>query len=234
MDALTTPTESQLSRELPDVLAEAIGFPEGTEYSLVSLTLPDGMMYDTWVEVGQSLRSSLRGLTGATNMVYWWIGEWLKHGEHAYGVKFAQAAEALGWAEQSLMNIQWVTSHVDISRRREALSFSHHVEVASLPPPQQAEVLDLAEEEELSVREVREKATELKDTNDGRDPVRARVERAVQAARLALEEMNHQARAVMIVDLLIVPLASGLRRKDSRKLFLENCRNMIEAELGDI
>lgn len=53
------------------------------------------------------------------------------------------------------MNCAAVSRSFETSRRREVLSYSHHVEVASLPPDEADELLDKAEREGLSTREVR-------------------------------------------------------------------------------
>jgi hypothetical protein len=56
---------------------------------------------------------------------------------------------------QTLMNMVYVASSVDPSRRREALSWSHHAEVAALPPEEQERWLARVEENRLSVHDLR-------------------------------------------------------------------------------
>ncbi len=51
---------------------------------------------------------------------------------------------------------------VDLSRRRDKLGFSHHSEVASLKPAAQEALLNLAEENKLSVRELRDEVRQFK------------------------------------------------------------------------
>jgi hypothetical protein len=53
------------------------------------------------------------------------------------------------------MNMVYVASRIDPSRRREALSWSSHAEVASLAPAEQDRWLDRAESERMSVRRLR-------------------------------------------------------------------------------
>ena len=43
-------------------------------------------------------------------------------------------AEETGYETKALRNIKYVADNVELSRRKDNLSFSHHVEVASLPP----------------------------------------------------------------------------------------------------
>jgi hypothetical protein len=86
----------------------------------------------------------------------WWIGDWLRYGNFRFGERYARAARITGYDPQTLMNMAYVASHVDCSRRRENLSWSHHVEVASLGPAEQDRWLARAENERMSVRCLRE------------------------------------------------------------------------------
>ena len=56
---------------------------------------------------------------------------------------------------QALGNDAWVASRIGFSRRREDLSWSHHSEFAALDPEDQDFWLDVAEEQNLSQRELR-------------------------------------------------------------------------------
>ena len=76
----------------------------------------------------------------------WWIGDWIRHGEAAYGEKYTQYIELTGKALSTLQSYVYVAEHVPPAQRRAALRFSHHAEVASLPPGHQAELLTWAEE----------------------------------------------------------------------------------------
>jgi hypothetical protein len=85
----------------------------------------------------------------------WWIGDWSRYGSARFGEKYAVAARLTGYDVQSLMNMAYVASRFEISRRREKLSFSHHAELAALVPEKQERWLDEAEAEGLSVRALR-------------------------------------------------------------------------------
>jgi len=108
-----------------------------------SISLPE------WIEHGRRLGRMGRGIG-------WWIGDWLRFGNAAYGERYAPAARATGYDRQSLMNMVYVASSVEPSRRRENLSFSHHAEVAALEPADQDRWLERAEHDRLSVRCLRE------------------------------------------------------------------------------
>jgi hypothetical protein len=87
---------------------------------------------------------------------HWWIGDWIRYGNARYGERYDAAVRLTGYDVQSLMNMAYVASRFEISRRREKLSWSHHAELASLEPHDQHRWLDRAEAEGLSVRRLRE------------------------------------------------------------------------------
>ena len=58
---------------------------------------------------------------------------------------YAPAIEATGKEAQTLMHAASVAGKVEICRRRQNLSWSHHQEVASLLPAEQDKWLDMAE-----------------------------------------------------------------------------------------
>ncbi len=102
-----------------------------------------------WTEHGRRLGVITRG-------VGWWLGDWLRYGNERFGERYARAARITGYDVQTLMNMVYVASRFEISRRREALSFSHHAEVAAHGPDAQEYWLSHAEGERLSVRCLRE------------------------------------------------------------------------------
>jgi hypothetical protein len=53
------------------------------------------------------------------------------------------------------MNMVYVASRFEVSRRREKLSFGHHAELASLPRPDQERWLERAQAEKLPVHVLR-------------------------------------------------------------------------------
>jgi adenine-specific DNA-methyltransferase len=111
--------------------------------------------FEQWQECGQFIQK-------ASGAVQLWLGDWLNYGEHKWGEKYAQAIEDTGLEYGSLRNAAYVAKQIDLSRRRDNLPFSHHQEVASLEPDKQTEVLDWAEEENATVREVRQKVRDVK------------------------------------------------------------------------
>jgi hypothetical protein len=102
-----------------------------------------------WVEHGQRL-----GVIGRA--AGWWIGDWLRYGNMRFGERYARASRITGYDTQTLMNMAYVASRFDTGERHEALSWSHHAEVAGLAPEERKRLLDLAEAERMSVRCLRE------------------------------------------------------------------------------
>ena len=107
-------------------------------------------------DIGQKLQSVSRS-------VMWWIGDWLRFGERRWGEMYAQAVEDTGRSNGGLRNAKFVADRFsDLSRRRDELSFAHHAEVSALPPAEADELLDLAEREGLSMRELRAEVSRRK------------------------------------------------------------------------
>lgn len=128
----------------------------------VSWAPPQELDFADWAKFGRRLGTIGRG-------VGWWIGDWLNYGESKYGEHYKRAAQITGYGVQSLRNMAYVAAHVEISRRRENLSFSHHAEVAALPAGEQEDWLDRAAADELSVQSLRE---ELRWERSETDPKR--------------------------------------------------------------
>jgi hypothetical protein len=124
----------------------------GRERPTVTATTWDAhasISFAEWIDQGRRLGRMGRGIG-------WWIGDWLRFGNAAYGERYAPAARATGYDRQSLMNMVYVASSIEPSRRREKLSFSHHAEIAALDPADQDRWLERAERDRLSVRCLRE------------------------------------------------------------------------------
>jgi hypothetical protein len=107
------------------------------------------MPVSEWAAHGRRLGVMGRG-------VGWWLGDWLRFGNAAYGERYGPAARLTGYDRQSLMNMVYVASRFEPARRHEKLSWSHHAEIAALEPAEQDEWLDRAGRDRLSVRDLRE------------------------------------------------------------------------------
>jgi hypothetical protein len=107
---------------------------------------------DLTIEQFLSIAAYLSTVHDATK---WWLADLVLEAEARFGELAYQIAAATGRSERTLGNWVWVASRVPRSRRREDLTFSHHVLVAPLGPEEQISYLDRAEAEEWSSRKLK-------------------------------------------------------------------------------
>lgn len=106
------------------------------------------------VEEWQRYGTRLGAMSKSTN---WWLGDWVRFGLRYLDQRYDQICRVTGYDEQTLMNMAYVAKNFPAPRRRENLSWSHHAELAPLPPDEQDRWLDLAAAQKLSVRQLRAK-----------------------------------------------------------------------------
>lgn len=85
----------------------------------------------------------------------WWLGDWINYGNEKFGERYTRAVKLTGYDVQSLMNMVYVASRFEISRRRENLSWSHHAALAALDVDSQEHWLTRAVADKLSVADLR-------------------------------------------------------------------------------
>lgn len=127
--------------------------------SRTRLSLADGIPFNEWREIGEQLER-------ISESSLWWVADWAAYGERWYRKDYGPALEEI-WDRRSLQNLASVARQVEPSRRREGLSFTHHVIVAPLSPDDQDEWLDDAERQGWSTRELREEIQRARE--GGRD-----------------------------------------------------------------
>lgn len=132
-------------REATDPRAAA---PEKPELTSVAWVPGRELPYVEWLRLGGRL-----GVAGRS--VGWWLGDWLRYGSARYGSKYTAALRVTGYDRQTLMNMVYVATRFEVSRRRENLSWSHHAELAGLDIAAQERWLDRAAAERLTVRDLR-------------------------------------------------------------------------------
>lgn len=130
--------------------------------SATGLVIAGDTSFEEWSSFGEWLQSAERSLM-------WWIGDWMRFGEHKWGEKYAQAIAATGHAYQTLRDAAWVSGAYDLSCRHDKLSWTHHREAAALP--ERHRILDEAESAGWSVRETRAAVNRLK--NEAKLPARS-------------------------------------------------------------
>jgi hypothetical protein len=119
------------------------------DYRENALVIDCDLSLDGWLDVA-------RGLAGIARGHQWWIGDALVYGEEHFGDEAFQHADEFGLEAHTLTNYRWVASAVELSRRRDELSFSHHAEVARLKPRDQSKALAWAAKQGAGVRELRD------------------------------------------------------------------------------
>ena len=87
------------------------------EITTTSLILDDSLSFDEWSKIGHSLQKANRA-------IHWWIGDWLRFGERKYGEMYAQALEETPFEYLTLRNDVWVADAIELSRRRDNLSWA--------------------------------------------------------------------------------------------------------------
>lgn len=94
---------------------------------------------DSWERLGEQLFA-------VSDSAAWWVADWLVFGESAFQDRYLEAARRTNLNHQTLRNYAWVARRFGPSRRREALTFGHHAELAALQEPEQDYWLRKAEE----------------------------------------------------------------------------------------
>ena len=113
------------------------------------LAIRDPLTFDEWLDCGHVLWRIKQSMQ-------WCIGDWLVYGERQYGEMYAQALDETGYRYGSLRNMLYVAGKIELSRRRDNLSWSHHYEIASLEDSDQDRIITEAIEQEWSVKESRQ------------------------------------------------------------------------------
>jgi hypothetical protein len=133
------------------------------------LQLPKELPFERWTGIG-------RQLSAVCTSAAWCLGDWMAFGERAYAGRYRQAIEQTSLDYQTLRNYAWVARRFAMSRRRDALSFGHHAEVATLSEPEQDYWLRKAEEHRWPVKrlrhEVRASLAERATGQPGKDALR--------------------------------------------------------------
>lgn len=137
-----------------------------------------------WLVVGKRLG-------GISRCNQWWMGDWVRYGCQKWGEKYTQAAKITGYDPRSLANMASIAAAFESSRRREDLTWSHHVAVAALPEDEQEKWLNRAAAERLSVADLR---TELRAApKGGREAPVVERGRAEVESREEVEARAHEA-----------------------------------------
>lgn len=140
-----------------DVLDPEVATP--VEVPLVAIHGPFHLTATTVEEVEpatfEQWESALQWCQQVEKASPWWVGDLIEMGDARWGEKYAQALDHTTYSEQALRDIAYVARSVAPETRRPEVSFTHHREVAALPPAQQTVWLHKAETENLTAAQLR-------------------------------------------------------------------------------
>jgi N6-adenosine-specific RNA methylase IME4 len=118
------------------------------ELTKTSLIFKRDITKEEWMDGFNSLKK-------VEGCIQFWIGDFLAYRNQKWGM-YDDITEETGYDTESLRQYKRVADSIESGTRVPDLSYSHHREVASLPPEKQMEFLNKAAEEKMSVRELRE------------------------------------------------------------------------------
>lgn len=139
--------------ELVTIDAQAISLPH-FQFDKMGIEIIGNPSFEEWEQCGTVLGR-------VEKAVHWWIGDWLNWGEQTWGEMYAQAMDETGFDYSTIRNDKWVSSQIELSRRRDNLSWSHHQEIAALEPGEQDRLLEQAEANGWTRQELRREVRAL-------------------------------------------------------------------------
>jgi hypothetical protein len=133
----------------------------GLEYQGEELSLQEWREMGSWLN---QLRDSIQWMIGDwANMAHDYVDTWVSPDGREFETRYAELLENTDYSYSTLRKFASIASAVPMFRRRNTLTFSHHVEVAHLPEDEQERFLNMAEPNEvrggkrMSVRDLRER-----------------------------------------------------------------------------
>jgi hypothetical protein len=146
----------ELSQEELDIIDGAIN-PDDLGYAEITQTgisFVRDLTLEEWKALGLHIRKRVDGFQ-------WAIGDFINAGKDEWGDFYSLASEITNYSYSSLRKFAMVSAGYELFRRRNNLSYSHHIEALVADNPQQW--LELAEEEGWSVRQLRDEINPVKD-----------------------------------------------------------------------
>lgn len=177
-----------MQADVPQLLAElpSAGIETATR---LGLSLTPQMDADAWRHLVTRVASLARTATGARQTLTAWLGDALAYGGARGRGLITECAEAAGFDPGTLRNAKMVCSRIPLSWRHDALTWTHHCEVA-LVFSDQAQIelwLSIAEVEGLSTSELRRRIRTCAAYVHRRQSPEAARETSVAAFRLMRE-----------------------------------------------
>jgi hypothetical protein len=174
------------------------------------LTLPDDLPLDDWCRIGTKLLA-------VSDSSAWWIGDWLAFGHDMYPDRYKRAMAETSLDYQTLRNYVWVARAFPPSRRRDVLTFQHHMEVAALPQSEQDHWLDFATRFKWSRNELRRQVRASSD-NDRKGERLSQIVLHLGLTKERFERWSEAAELnnVTLQDWVVRILDQAVRKTDTR------------------
>jgi hypothetical protein len=189
-----------------------LGLERGVLTRRTGMHLPPQLPLAAWERIG-------RQMYVIADSSAWWWGDWLVFGADRYPDRYRRAIAETSLDYQTLRNYAWIARRFAMPRRRDSLSFQHHVVVAPLSDAEQDRWLTRAEENRWSRNELRRRLRgEQQPTGTGPAPAAYRLnvdserqERWRQAASRADSSLTDWIVACLdrAADALLVPGSTG-------------------------
>jgi len=116
-------------------------------YRATHLVVDKAITFDEWMDAWGILKRQHQSIN-------FWVGDFLCGGEDRWPEEWAQAVD--GHAVDLYRGAMWVCRKIPPERRREAVSFSAHKEIAGLEPAEQDRWLKLIEDNGWTIRQLQE------------------------------------------------------------------------------
>jgi hypothetical protein len=128
---------------------------DNCELTPTDLKISDAVDIFEWKQIGHKLCRCQAALQ-------WWVGDWINHGEAAYGNKYKEAINIFGeessggygYTPEQLRVYASVANRV--VKRLTTVSWSHHFIVAPMPTKEQQKWLSLSDKNKWTVKQLKE------------------------------------------------------------------------------
>lgn len=114
------------------------------------LRIKEGIPFEAWERIGVTLMRLQASYP-------FWVGDWIRYGESAYGEMYAQAEALTKLTYGTLAQYKSVAERIPPDERKPELDFSHHRVVAKLEKTVRDRLLNEAVEGRLSVEQLKDK-----------------------------------------------------------------------------
>jgi hypothetical protein len=128
---------------------------QGARFSPTELRISEGISEHEWLDIG-------RAITHIQQSGFFWVGDWCMYGFKVFGKKVTNdlATQATGYGRHVLRACLYVARRFPPERRREELTFHHHMVLCKFLPELADKLLAEAVEYGYTGKQIREMADE--------------------------------------------------------------------------